>query len=122
MRRSPRRGSALALLLLVLAAAVTACLPAQSPPWYRELEALGIRFITAPEVKGMMDRGERFVLIDARDEVHYRNGHLPGAIAIPAEDGPLEAVDARRPKRLLYPERLPADRTRALVFYCGGPT
>lgn len=122
MRRSPRRGSPLALLLLVLAATDTACLTAQPPPWYRELEALGIRFITAPEVKGMMDRGERFVLIDARDEVHYRNGHLPGAIAIPAEDAPLTAVDARCPKRLLYPERLPADRTRPLVFYCGGPT
>lgn len=122
MLRPPPCGTTLALLLLVLAATVTACLTAQPPPWYRELEALGIRFITAPEVKGMMDRGERFVLIDARDEVHYRNGHLPGAIAIPAEDAPLEAVDARRPKRLLYPERLPADRTRPLVFYCGGPT
>ena len=110
----------LAFLLLVLAGA-TACLTAQ-PPWYRELEAIGIRFITAPEVKGMMDRGERFVLIDARDEVHYRNGPLPGAISIPAEDAPLRAVDARRPKRLLYPERLPADRTRPLVFYCGGLT
>jgi rhodanese-related sulfurtransferase len=121
MLRPPPCGTTLALLLLVLTATATACLTAQQP-WYRELEALGIRFISAPEVRGMMDRGERFVLIDARDEVHYRNGHLPGAIAIPAEDGPLEAVDARRPKRLLYPERLPADRTRALVFYCGGPT
>jgi len=32
------------------------------------------------------------------------------------------AWDARRPKRLLYPERLPADRDQPLVFYCGGPT
>jgi len=121
MLRPLLSGNKLALLLLVLAGTATACLTAQ-PPWYRELEAIGIRFITAPEVKGMMDRGERFVLIDARDDVHYRNGHLPSAIAIPAEDAPLKALDARRPKRLVYPERLPADRTRPLVFYCGGLT
>jgi rhodanese-related sulfurtransferase len=111
----------MSLSLLVLAGVATGCSTAR-PSWYRELEEIGIRFITAREVKGMMDRGECFVLIDARDEVHFRNGHLPGAIAIPAEDAALKAVDARRPKRLLYPERLPADRTRPLVFYCGGPT
>ena len=121
MLRPPPSGNKLAFLLLVLASTVTACLSMRLP-WYRELEAIGIRFITAVEVKGMMDRGELFVLIDARDEVHYQNGHLPGAISIPAEDAPLKAVDARRPKRLLYPERLPVDRTRRLVFYCGGLT
>lgn len=121
MLRPPLSGKQLALLLLVLAGTATACLTAR-PSWYRELEAIGVRFITAPEVKGMMDRGERFSLIDARDEVHFRNGRLPGAISIPAEDAPLKAVDAQRPKRLLYPERLPPDRTRPLVFYCGGPT
>ncbi len=121
MLRPPLSGNQVALLLLVLASTATACLTAQ-PPWYRELGAIGIRFVTAPEVKGMMDRGERFVLIDARDEVHFRNGHLPGAISIPAEDAPLKAVDARRPKRLLYPERLPPNRTGPLVFYSGGPT
>lgn len=70
----------------------------------------------------MMDRREPFVLVDARDEVHYRNGRIPGAISIPAEDAPLDAVNIRRSKRLLYPERLPTDRERVLVFYCGGPT
>jgi|SRR5882724_6626246 len=121
MLRPPRCRSKLAPLLLALAGTAAACFTAQ-PPWYRELEAIGIRFITAPEVKGMMDRSERFVLIDARDEVHYRNGRLPGAISIPTEDAPLKAVDARRPKRFSSPERLPADRTRRLVFYCGGVT
>ena len=69
-----------------------------------------------------MDRREDFVLVDARDEVWYEAGHIPGAISLPAEDAPLAAVDVNRPKRLLYPERLPADRRRLLVFYCGGTT
>ena len=71
----------LPVLLLVLAGTATACLTAAPPPWYRELEVIGIRFITAPEIKGMMDRGEPFVLVDARDEAHYRNGHITWASA-----------------------------------------
>lgn len=42
------------------------------------------------------------------------------AVELP-EDKPLRFVDVRRSKRLLHPERLPADRGRLLVFYCGGP-
>jgi rhodanese-related sulfurtransferase len=91
------------------------------PDWRTPLERSGIRFISAVELHAMMDAGTPLTLIDARDEVHYRRAHLPGAISIPAEDQPLRFIDVRRPKRLLHPERLPADRGRLLVFYCGGP-
>ncbi len=90
--------------------------------WRAQLEAAGIRFISARELKAMLDRREDLVLIDARDEIWHRAGHIPGAVSIPAEDAPLAAVDIARPKHLLHPERLPADRGRLLVFYCGGPT
>jgi rhodanese-related sulfurtransferase len=110
-----------ALLLAVVAcAAITGSAP--RPPWYQEVETIGIRLISARQLKGMLDRGESVLVIDARDEVHYRNGRVPGAISIPAEDAPLMAVDAHRPKRLLHPERLPADRAARLAFYCGGLT
>ena len=109
-----------ALLTGVALVAAAGC--AERPPWRGQLEDRGIRFISARELKGMLDRREDLVVIDARDAVWYRAGHLPGAISIPAEDAPLAAVDATRPKRLLHPERLPADRGRLLVFYCGGPT
>jgi rhodanese-related sulfurtransferase len=92
------------------------------PVWRSQLEALGIRFISARTLKAMLDTGEALVLIDARDEVWYRQGHIPGAISIPTADALLDAIDAQRPKRLLHPERLPAERGRLLVFYCGGPT
>jgi rhodanese-related sulfurtransferase len=91
------------------------------PDWKAPLERAGIRFISAVELHGMLDTGTPLTLVDARDEVHYRRAHLPGAISITAEDKPLRLVDVRRPKRLLHPERLPADRGRLLVFYCGGP-
>ena len=109
-----------AVLAGVALVAAAGC--AERPAWRSQLEDRGIRFISPRELKGMLDRREDLVLIDARDEVWYRAGHLPGAISIPAEDAPLAAVDATRPKRLLHRERLPADRGRLLVFYCGGPT
>ena len=112
------------LAVLALAGGVLALAPtcAKAPQWRAELERVGIRFVSAKELKAMMDRGDDLVLVDARDEVHYNRGHIRGAISIPAEDKPLRDVDVGRPKWLLYPERLPGDRGRPLVFYCGGPT
>lgn len=115
------RGPALARALM-LAAVLVLVLGGETPrpDWKTPLERAGIRFISAHELHAMMGRADRLVLVDARDEVHYRRGHLPGAISIPAEDKPLRFVDSQRPKRLLHPERLPADRQTPLVFYCGG--
>jgi len=112
------------LAVLALAGGVLALAPtcAKAPQWRAELERVGIRFVSAKELKAMMDRGDDLVLVDARDEVHYNRGHIRGAISIPAEDKPLRDVDVGRPKWLPYPERLPGDRGRPLVFYCGGPT
>lgn len=107
---------ALAIIVSLGAAGVDA-----RPDWKTPLERAGIRFVSARELHVLMAGGEPFVLIDARDEVHYRRGHIPGALSIPAEDRPLAFVDIARPKRLLHPERLPADRDTRLVFYCGGP-
>jgi rhodanese-related sulfurtransferase len=105
----------------VLALALLSAGAAIRPDWRTPLERAGIRFVSARQLQGMLARGEPLTLVDARDEVHWRRERLPGAISVPAEDAPLRFVDVRRPKRLLHPERLPADRTRRLVFYCGGP-
>jgi rhodanese-related sulfurtransferase len=112
------------LTVVALAGVVVALAPtcAKPPQWRAELERLGIRFVSANEVKSMMERRDDFVLVDARNAEHYDRGHIRGALSIPAEDKSLRDVDVRLPKRLLYPERLPADRERPLVFYCGGTT
>ena len=113
-----------AVAAIVLACAVLTVVPtcSKAPQWRADLERAGIRFISAGELKTMMERGDDFVLVDARDEAHYNRGHIRGAISIPAEDKPLREVDIHRPKWLLFPERLPADHDRPLVFYCGGTT
>jgi len=41
--------------------------------------------ITREELKGMMDRSEKFVLIDARNPKAYAEEHLPGAVSHPSE-------------------------------------
>jgi rhodanese-related sulfurtransferase len=106
---------------LVLSAAAGHAQQGQAP-WRAQLESLGIEFLSAPELKAMLDGREDVVLIDARDPASYAVAHIPGAISIPAEDTSIQEVDVRRPRRLTFPDRLPADRGRRLVFYCAGPT
>ncbi len=44
-----------------------------------------MRRIAREELKRMMDRGEDFVLIDARGHEAYAKEHLPGAVSIPSD-------------------------------------
>jgi len=41
--------------------------------------------ITREQLKAKMDRGEKFVLVDALSAKHYDSSHLPGAINLPYE-------------------------------------
>ena len=60
------------------------------------------------EVKQRLDRGERFNLIDVREESEWAKGHLPGAIQL--GKGIIERdVETRFP-----------DVNAELVLYCGG--
>ena len=59
-------------------------------------------------VKGQMDRGEKFVLIDVREESEYARDHLPGAIHL--GKGIIERdIEARVP-----------DLDTPMILYCGG--
>jgi len=86
-------------LALVAAVALVPGGAGARPDWRSPLGRAGTSFIAGRELKGMMDRGERFVLVDA----------------------PLAFVNLARPRRLGHPERLPADRDALPVCYCGGP-
>jgi rhodanese-related sulfurtransferase len=67
-----------------------------------------IRETNAGEVKARMDRGEKFLLIDVREESEFSKDHLPGAIHL--GKGIIERdIEAR----------VPALNTE-LVLYCGG--
>lgn len=63
---------------------------------------------TVDKVKGQIDRGERFVLIDVREESEYAKDHLPGAIHL--GKGIIERdIEGRVP-----------DLNATMILYCGG--
>jgi rhodanese-related sulfurtransferase len=67
-----------------------------------------IRETDVDKVKTRMDRGEKFVLVDVREESEYAKDHLPGAIHM--GKGVIERdIEARVP-----------DLNTELVLYCGG--
>jgi rhodanese-related sulfurtransferase len=63
---------------------------------------------TNVEVKARMDRGDKFVLVDVREESEFAKDHLPGAIHM--GKGVIERdVEQKVP-----------DLNTPLVLYCGG--
>jgi rhodanese-related sulfurtransferase len=67
-----------------------------------------IRETNVEEVKARLDRGERFLLVDVREESEYAKDHLPGAIHL--GKGIIER-DV---------EKVVPDTATEMVLYCGG--
>jgi rhodanese-related sulfurtransferase len=67
-----------------------------------------IREVSIDDVKTRLDRGEKFLLLDVREESEYAHDHLPGAIHL--GKGIIERD---------IEKHVPALDT-ALVLYCGG--
>lgn len=67
-----------------------------------------IRETNVPEIKARLDRGEKFHLVDVREESEWAAGHLPGAVHL--GKGIIERdVEAKFP-----------DLDAEIVLYCGG--
>jgi rhodanese-related sulfurtransferase len=67
-----------------------------------------VKEVSIDEVKTRLDRGDKFVLVDVREESEYDKDHLPGAIHL--GKGIIERD---------IEERVP-DLDAPLVLYCGG--
>lgn len=67
-----------------------------------------VRECTVDDVKQRMDRGEKFVLVDVREDNEWTADHLPGAIHL--GKGVIERDI----------EKAVPDTNTALVLYCGG--
>ena len=67
-----------------------------------------VKETTVDEVKDRLDRGDKFTLVDVREESEFAKDHLPGAIHL--GKGVIERdIEARVP-----------DPNTELVLYCGG--
>jgi len=67
-----------------------------------------VRETNVDEVKKRMDRGDKFVLVDVREESEYAKDHLPGAIHL--GKGVIERD---------IEERVP-ELNKEMILYCGG--
>jgi rhodanese-related sulfurtransferase len=67
-----------------------------------------VKEVTVDDVKVMLDRGEKFLLVDVREESEFAKDHLPAAIHL--GKGVIERdIEQRVP-----------DTGAKLVLYCGG--
>ena len=67
-----------------------------------------VRETNVDEVKARLDRGEKLLIVDVREESEYARDHLPGAVHL--GKGVIERdVEQRIP-----------DRDAEIVLYCGG--
>jgi rhodanese-related sulfurtransferase len=67
-----------------------------------------VRETNVDEIKNKLDRKEKFILVDVREESEYAKDHLPGAIHL--GKGVIERdIETRVP-----------DLDAPLVLYCGG--
>ena len=67
-----------------------------------------VQEVSIDEVKARLDRGEKFLLVDVREESEYAKDHLPGAIHL--GKGIIERDIEERAPELSTP----------LILYCGG--
>ena len=83
----------------------------QHPPLFLKIvndAKTRVRATSVDEVKSKLDHGEKFVLVDVREESDFAKDHLPGAI--PLGKGVIERdIEARVPKL-----------DTPLALYCGG--
>jgi rhodanese-related sulfurtransferase len=67
-----------------------------------------VRETTVDDIKAKLDRGEKFLLVDVREESEFAKDHLPGAIHL--GKGVIERdIETRVP-----------DLNTLMVLYCGG--
>jgi rhodanese-related sulfurtransferase len=81
-----------------------------SPRFLRIVEEARARVkeTNVEEVKSKLDRGEKFLLVDVREESEFAKDHLPGAIHL--GKGVIERdIESRVP-----------DLNTQMVLYCGG--
>ena len=74
----------------------------------------GVTEIKTDEVVALVDKGPdagNYFLVDARPATVASAGHIPSAVSIPVN------VLGKKGAELL-----PSDKSKLLIFYCGGPT
>lgn len=78
--------------------------------FFQAAEYPGVRLITLEEAEDLWRTGAAAAILDARAAKLYRQGHVPGALNVPAAEA----------GRTLPSDILDHDRDRTVVVYCEG--
>ena len=70
--------------------------------------AQNFKNLTAEQVKNLMEQPGKVLVVDARTEEEYKQGHIPTAINIPPSNFP--SIE----------KYLPQDKNFTVIFYCRG--
>lgn len=68
----------------------------------------GYTIISTSELKTLLDSKAKITVVDARSPEEYQEAHIKGAISVPVDQWDK------------YDNRLPADKSSKIVFYCNG--
>ncbi len=73
-----------------------------------QITADGYGLVNTNGLKGILDRGEKITIFDARNPEEYQEVHIKGALSLPVK------------KFNQYAHLLPEDHSKRIVFYCNG--
>src|SRR3989344_9153125 len=76
----------------------------------------GAKVITADTAKAMVEKGT--LIVDARVAEEYVELHIKGAQSIPYKEKSAKAVDYDAKLDSFDVARLPANKSKAVIFYC----
>ena len=106
----------LGVLLLSLALAPAAQAAQAAPTTPESLQ--GTKVITADTAKAMVEKG--VLIVDARLSEEYAELHIKGARNIPYQEMSARSVDYDTKMDSFNVARLPADKTKSIIFYDNG--
>ena len=105
---------------LWLSALPAPCRAADHPAWWakasRSASDHGYKLLGAKGMKGLLDSGEKFLLVDVRPDYEYDEGHIPGAENLEFHLGDRSKLKPAKEKKLR--KLLGPDKTRKVVIYC----
>ena len=81
----------------------------------------GAKVITSAEAKTLLD-GKAATFVDTRAVVNFGKGHVPGAIAASYKEKSEKVANFDPSGDSLDMSKLPADKSKAVVFYSDGPS
>jgi rhodanese-related sulfurtransferase len=79
----------------------------------------GVTVLTAEKAKAMVDGGT--LIVDARVANEYVEEHIKGAVSVPYKEKSEKSVDFNARLDSFDLAKLPADKNKAIIFYCNGP-